>query len=86
MLSTIAAPAIGVVPRAFETMRQDQGFVVGAALQNAILLMADTSIGQALIALCAGSARDRRIGTAPGTAHDKLQVAVAYLGHGWFPP
>jgi hypothetical protein len=39
-------------------------------------------VGQLLVALRARSASDRRIGAAEGTAHDKLQVAVAYLRHG----
>jgi hypothetical protein len=41
-------------------------------------------VGQLLVALRARSARNRRKGAAQGTAHDKLQVAVAYLCHGEF--
>jgi hypothetical protein len=41
-------------------------------------------VGQLLVAFRACSASDCRIGAAEGTAHDKLQVAVAYLRHGGF--
>jgi hypothetical protein len=39
-------------------------------------------MGQLLVALRARKARNRRKRAAEGTAHDKLQVAVAYLRHG----
>jgi hypothetical protein len=41
-------------------------------------------VGHPLIAFRASGTRDRRKGAAVGTAHDELQVAVAYLCHGDF--
>jgi hypothetical protein len=39
-------------------------------------------VGHLLVAFRASKARNRREGAAVGTAHDELQVAVAYLCHG----
>ena len=39
-------------------------------------------MGHLLVAFRASKARNRRKGTAVGTAHDELQVAGAYLCHG----
>jgi hypothetical protein len=40
-------------------------------------------VGHPLVAFRAGGTRDRRKRAAVGTAHDELQVAVAYLCHGY---
>jgi len=81
-LLAVTSPAIDVVPAALEMMRKEQILVMAAGLQGKFLLLADTSMGHALVLFRAGSARNCRKGAAVGTAHDKLQVAVAYLGHG----
>src|SRR5271165_3450301 len=43
-----------------------------------VLLPANAAMGHALVILCAGKSCDRRIRASVGTAHDVLQVAVAY--------
>ncbi len=65
-------------------MWQKKDLEVGAGLHGQILLTADAAVGQALIIFGAGSTGDRREGAAIRTAHDLLQDAVAYLGHGGF--
>jgi len=65
-------------------MRKEQVFVVGAGLESMILFAADAAVGHLLVALCASKTGDRRKWATVGTAHDELQVAVAYLGHGVF--
>jgi len=85
-LRAIAAPDPGIVPGALKAMGKKEVFEIGAGFQREILLAADTAVGQLLVALRVSKARDRRIGAAVGTAHDELQDAVAYLGHGGFPP
>jgi len=84
MLRTIAPPAPRVVPRAFKDMRKQQILEIETRLDNEILFAANAAVGQLLVALRARSASNRRVGAAEGTAHDKLQVAVAYLRHGGF--
>lgn len=85
-LRAVAPPAVVVIPRAFKAMWKKQIAKVGANFQGKILFPAETTLGQALVVFRAGSARNRRKGTTVGTAHDELQVAVAYLCHGVFPP
>ena len=81
-LLAVTSPAIDVVPAALEMMRKEQILVMAAGLQGKFLLLADTSMGHALVLFRAGSARNCRKGAAVGTAHDKLQVALAHLCHG----
>jgi hypothetical protein len=82
VLSAVADPAIVVVPCAFKVMGKKQAFEIGASLEDKILFAADAAVGKLLVAFRACSTSNRRIGAAEGTAHDKLQVAVAYLCHG----
>lgn len=81
-LRAVAAPAVGVVPMTFERMREQQVFVIGAGLEDEVLFAADTTMGELLVALGASKPSNRRERAAVGTAHDELQVAVAYLCHG----
>ena len=81
-LSAVASPAVVVVPGAFKAMGKEQIAKVGANFQGKVLFTAETTVGQALVVFRAGSARDRRKRAAVGTAHNELQVAVAYLCHG----
>jgi hypothetical protein len=43
-------------------------------------------VSHLLVPFCARKPSNRRKRAAVGTAHDKLQVAEAYLGHGRFLP
>ena len=81
-MSAVASPVVGVIPMTFKAMGNEQILVVGAGFECVILLSADTTVGHLLVDFRASKARDRRKGAAVGTAHDELQVAVAYLGHG----
>jgi len=83
-LRAIATPVVGVVPVAFEEVGKKQVVVIGAGFDGQVLFAANSAVGQLLVAFRACKARDRRVGTAVGTAHDELQVAVAYLCHGGF--
>ena len=82
-LRAVAAPAPVVIPCALKLMRNEQTFVVGAGFQGKVLLAADTAMGHAFVVFRAGGARNRRKWAAGLAAHDKLQVAVAYLCHGF---
>ena len=73
---------MGVISRALETMRDQLGFVAGADFNGQVLLPADMSNSHARVSVRAGGAGNRRKWTARGTAHDELQVAVAYLRYG----
>lgn len=81
-LRAVAAPVVGVIPVAFEAMGKKQVLEIRTRFDSEILFAAHAAVGQLLVALRARSASNRRIGAAEGTAHDKLQVAVAYLRHG----
>ena len=81
-LRAVASPVVGVVPVAFEKMREKKAVEIEAGFERKVLFAADAAVGHLLVPFCARKARDRREGTAVGTAHDELQVAVAYLGHG----
>ena len=83
-LRAVAAPVVSVVPVAFEAMGKNQVLEVGAGFEREILFAANAAVGELLVALRTRSAGNRRIGAAVGTAHDILQVAVAYLCHGVF--
>ena len=63
-------------------MRKKQILKIETSLDREVLFAANAAVGQLLVALRARSASNRRIRAAEGTAHDKLQVAVAYLCHG----
>jgi hypothetical protein len=84
-LRTITVPTPCVVPGALEPMREKKLLEIGANSQRIVLFAADSTIGSAFVLFGAGNARNRRIRAAIGTAHDFLQVAVAYLCHG-VPP
>jgi hypothetical protein len=81
-LCAVATPIVGVVPVAFEAMREQQIFEIGAGSESVILFAADAAMGHLLIPFCTGKARDRRVRAAVRTAHDEVLDAVACLGHG----
>jgi len=83
-LLAVASPAPVVVPGAFEKMGKEKTLEFDAGFQRVILFPADTAVGQLLVAFRASKTRNRRKRAAVGTAHDELQVAVAYLCHGGF--
>jgi len=66
----------------FKAMGNEQILEVGAGFECVILFAADTAVGHLFVPFCATKTSERREGAAVGTAHDKLQVAVAYLRHG----
>src|SRR5271157_1040787 len=76
--AAVTALGIRVVPGAFQTMRKKKVLVIDESLQCQVLLPANAAMGDALVILCAGKSSDRRIRASVGTAHDVLQVAVAY--------
>jgi hypothetical protein len=69
---------------AFELVRDQGCFVVGAGLDGEVLFAADAAVGELLIALAAGAGREHREGTAVGTADGELLYAVAESGYGGF--
>ena len=52
-LRIVACPVIGVVPVAFEAVRNDESIVVEADLDGEVLFAADTAAGELLIAFAA---------------------------------
>src|ERR1700760_1372801 len=85
-LSTVAAPAIIVIPRTLKLMRKQEFLIIRAGFDCEISLPTGASVGPLLVFFGAGNTINRRKGSAVGTAHDVLQVAVAYLRHGAFLP
>jgi hypothetical protein len=83
-LPTVASPVVCVIPVAFKTMGNEQILVVGANFEGRVLFPANAAVGQLLVTFCASKTRDLRKRAMVGTAPNKLQVAVAYLGHGVF--
>ena len=84
-MGTVATPVVRVVPVAFEAMREKEALEIKAGFECRILFAADAAVGHLLVPLRAGKTSDRRERAAERTAHDELQDAVAYLGHGGPP-
>ena len=73
----VACPVVGVVPGAFEAVRNEESIVVEADIEVEGLFAADAAVRELLIAFAARTAIDCREGAAVGTAHGELLYAVA---------